>query len=164
MAALLLRAGSADRPDLHPARVELFNQALDGTTLARGIPAFERNDAAPPLDPVDLLELQHRELQLVQLLLIAHLVREPALEIELGKPEPGFDFFGRCHVNHSRRTTARCTDFYRYRSIKCLPRLFTLCSFTWAGTRKRRSLMRPWTMAVAIIVLVAAAWWHFPAA
>jgi hypothetical protein len=24
--------------------------------------------------------------------------------------------------------------------------------------------MRPWTMAVAIIALVAAAWWHFPAA
>jgi hypothetical protein len=30
--------------------------------LAGGIPAFERDDAAPPLDPVDLLDLEHRDL------------------------------------------------------------------------------------------------------
>ena len=29
-------------------RVELFDEAVDGTTLAGGIPAFERDDAAPP--------------------------------------------------------------------------------------------------------------------
>jgi hypothetical protein len=48
---------------------------LDGAAFARGIPAFERDDAAPPLDPVDLLELEHRDLQFVQFLLIARLVR-----------------------------------------------------------------------------------------
>jgi hypothetical protein len=35
---------------MDPERVELFGQALDRTTLARGIPVFERNDAAPPLE------------------------------------------------------------------------------------------------------------------
>jgi len=34
MAALLLRAGPADRPDLHPARVELSDQSLDSSALA----------------------------------------------------------------------------------------------------------------------------------
>ena len=93
MAALLLRGRRAHRPDVHPPRVELFDQALDGAALARGIPAFERDDAAPPLDPIDLLELEHRSLQLAQLLQIARLVGEPALEIEFGKPEPGFHLY-----------------------------------------------------------------------
>ena len=127
MAALLLGARPADRPDMHPARVELFGQALDGAALARGIPAFEHDDAAPPLDPVDLLELEHRDLQFVQLLLIARLVRQPAFEIELGKVEPGFDFCRRCHVTHSRRTTARCA-FSSVPLKKVLAKLITLCS------------------------------------
>ena len=41
----------ADRLDMHPARVELFGRALDRAALARGIPPFERDDAAPPLNP-----------------------------------------------------------------------------------------------------------------
>jgi hypothetical protein len=51
MAALLLGARRPDRPDMHPARVELFGRALDRAALARGIPPFERDDVAPPLDP-----------------------------------------------------------------------------------------------------------------
>src|SRR6516162_7996884 len=111
MAALLLRGRRAHRPDVHPPRVELFGQALDGTALARGIPAFERDDAAPPLDPVDLLELEHRDLQFVQLPLIARLVGEAALKIEFGKLEPGFDFYRRCHFSGSLHTTASLGRF-----------------------------------------------------
>ncbi len=62
MAPLLVRAGLADRPDLHPARVEPFGQALDCAALACGIPTFDRDDATPTLDPVNLLELEHRDL------------------------------------------------------------------------------------------------------
>jgi hypothetical protein len=99
---------------MHPAGIELFDHALDGSALAGGIPAFERDDAAPPLDPVDLLDLEHRGLQLAQLLLIARLVGEPALEIDLGKLKTGFDFYRRCHFMRPPRTTFRCADSYRY--------------------------------------------------
>jgi hypothetical protein len=98
MAALLLRARTADRPDLHPTRVELFDQALNGAALARGVPAFEHDDAAPPLDPVDLLELDHCNLQFAQPLQIARLVRQSPIEIELGQPEPRFNLYRRYHV------------------------------------------------------------------
>ena len=63
---------------------------------------------------IAMLELKHRSLQLAQLLLIACLVGEPALEIELGKLKPGLDFYRRCHFTRPPCTTLRCTDFYRY--------------------------------------------------
>jgi hypothetical protein len=50
-----------------PARVEPFIQALDCAALACGIPTFECDDATPTLDPVNSLELEHRDLQLDQL-------------------------------------------------------------------------------------------------
>jgi hypothetical protein len=128
MTALLLRARPADRPDLHPTGVELFDQALNGAALARGIPPFERDDAAPPLDSVDLLELEHRELRLAQLLQITRLIREPSLEIELGKLNPGLTLTADGHMTHSYLTTCRCTHFYRYRKRKCLPSVFMMCS------------------------------------
>jgi hypothetical protein len=66
------------------------------------------------LDPVDLLDLEHRDLQFAQFLLIARLVRQPAIEIELGEVEPAFDFCRRCHLTLSSSTTVRRDDFYRY--------------------------------------------------
>jgi hypothetical protein len=70
MTALLVGARLADRPDIYPARVELFDQAPNRAALARGIPASECHGAAASLD---------------QLLQIARLVGEPLVEIEFGE-------------------------------------------------------------------------------
>jgi len=101
MTTLLLRARLADRPDPDPTRVELFAQALDGATLAGGIPAFDCNDSSPPLDPVNLLEFEHRDLKLFQMASVALLVPEPAIEIELAECEPRFDLYRRCHFRQT---------------------------------------------------------------
>jgi hypothetical protein len=54
---------------------------------------------APMLDPVDLLKFEHSNLKLAQLLLIAHLVLEPTIEIEFGEREPRLDLYCGCHSN-----------------------------------------------------------------
>jgi hypothetical protein len=36
--------------------------------------------------------------------------------------------------------------------------------FRPSGDPSKEILMRPWTIAAAVIALIAAAWWHFPAA
>ena len=67
-----------------------------------------------PLDPIDLLEFEHRSLKLAQLLLIARLVLEPMIEIELGKREPGFHLHRRCHFTRAPPRNRPLYDSYRY--------------------------------------------------
>src|SRR5215471_2610069 len=47
---------------------------------------------------------------------------------------------------------------------KVLAKIVHVVFFRRCGDRVRRSLMRPWTLAVAVAALVTAAWWHLPAA
>ena len=54
---------------------------------------------APMLDPVDLLKFEHSNLKLAQLLLIAHLVLEPTIEIEFDGREPRLDLYCGRHSN-----------------------------------------------------------------
>ena len=57
---------------------------------------------------MDLLYLEHRGLQLAQLLQIARFVGEPSVEIDFGKPEPGFDLYRRRHI---RSPTLQLSNF-----------------------------------------------------
>jgi hypothetical protein len=119
--------------------------------------------AATPLDPVDLLKSEYRDRNVAQLPLIARLVRERAIETSSPSRKPDLTPTA-AFISTALTAQPSAVQNSSLLRKKVLAKMITFCSMSSWGMRTRRFLMRPWTITIAAAALIAAAWWHLPAA